>query len=105
MVAESRGERIMVPARRQRDQDPEGDLADTARDADLPPRMACDGMPELSLSPVLAVPSYDAKRRWLELLAELPGATGASNRRVQTVSLGVTAEGGNLILADWRYGR
>jgi hypothetical protein len=37
--------------------------------------------------PSWQVRHVDAKPRWLELLAELPGATGASNRRMQTASL------------------
>jgi hypothetical protein len=99
IVAERQGERIMVLGKQQGDQDQEGDFADTARDAGLPPRIACEGMQELSLSRVRRLVKSQYQASLTRALAELRGARGASNRRVPTVSVGVTAEGCNLILA------
>ena len=69
MVAERQSERIMVPGKRQNDQDQEATLPTPRGTPTPPPRMACDGMLELSLSPVLAAPSCRCQ-------ASLAGAFG-----------------------------
>ena len=49
--------------------------------------------------------AHNPRTVWHGTAWRAPGATGASNRQAPTVSLGVTAEGSNLILAHRHYGR
>src|SRR5215468_6253708 len=105
MVAESQGERIMVPGKRQSDQDQEGGVADTARDADLLPRMHATACRSSRCHPSWQLRHVHCQASLARALAEFPDATGASDRRVQTVSLGVTTEGSNLIHAHRHNGR